>query len=101
MKLFDCEGEQIDKTIGDPEGNGASGTITEEWIGLRQGQKIIQVGVIEAKDPGDPEAFMIGKIFFSICEPASASLKDGYYWGYSGPSMNWEDTEKLIKEKEG
>jgi len=44
---------------------------------------------------------MIGKIFFSICEPASASLKDGYYWGYSGPSMNWEDTEKLIKEKEG
>jgi len=54
MKLFDCDGKQIDKTIGDPEGNGASGIITEEWIGLRQGQKIIQVGVIEAKDPGDP-----------------------------------------------
>lgn len=55
--------------MGKPKGNGISGDMIEEYIGLMPNERIVGFKLQEARDPGDGGAFMLGRIGFILASP--------------------------------
>lgn len=67
MAFYDSRGNKYDGDIGKPKGNGVEGDVTETFIGLRPGEKIVGVRIQEAQYAGDE--YLVGRVGFILSSP--------------------------------